>query len=100
MISDGSYTGLRHLGLTVSSYSESNADARFDSFAVYPLGDAWRLLAEAREKASEERAGRKEEAFLLWLAGLLAGAETRWSEALAAHEAEAELCARYGLRWH
>jgi len=37
-VSEGSYTGSRHVGLVVSSYSERNVDVRFDNFAVYPVG--------------------------------------------------------------
>jgi tetratricopeptide (TPR) repeat protein len=62
--------------------------------------EARRLLAEARQKAAEELAGAEDEGWLHWLQARVSGAEGRWTEALAAHEAAAELCARYGLRWH
>lgn len=34
-VSDGSYTGSRHVGLFVGSYDQPNVDARFDNFTVY-----------------------------------------------------------------
>lgn len=36
--SDSSFTGLRRVGLIVSTYNEHNVDARFDNLAVYPVG--------------------------------------------------------------
>jgi Tol biopolymer transport system component len=36
MGTDGTYTGLRRLGLIVNSYDEPNVDIRFDNFKVYP----------------------------------------------------------------
>jgi tetratricopeptide (TPR) repeat protein len=63
-------------------------------------GEARRLLAEARQKAMEELALPEDEGLLHWLEGQVACAEGRWAEAMAAHEAAAELFARYGLRWH
>jgi len=63
-------------------------------------GAARRLLAEARQKAREGLALPEDEGFLHWLAALVLGAEGNWAEALAAHEAAAELFARYGLRFH
>jgi hypothetical protein len=50
-ISDGSYTGSRHVGLIASSYNQPNVDARFDNFAVYPLacGAAATALGEGDE---------------------------------------------------
>ena len=62
--------------------------------------DAGHLLTEARQKAREELALPEDEGFLHWLAALVFGAEGNWAEALAAHEATAELFARYGLRFH
>jgi predicted ATPase len=63
------------------------------------LGEARRLLAEAQQKAMHELAIPEDRASLHLLAGQIACAEGRWAEALAAHEAADELCARYGLRW-
>ena len=37
-VADGSFTGLRHMGLFVSAWDWGNVDVRFDSFAVYPVG--------------------------------------------------------------
>jgi hypothetical protein len=37
IVSDGSYTGSRRLGLIATSYAEPNVDIRFDNFKVYPL---------------------------------------------------------------
>lgn len=36
-VNDGSFTGLRHVGLTASSFSTPDVDVRFDNFSVYPL---------------------------------------------------------------
>jgi predicted outer membrane repeat protein len=36
-LSDGSFTGLRRVGLIVSAYDYSWVDIRFDNFAVYPI---------------------------------------------------------------
>jgi hypothetical protein len=63
------------------------------------LGDARRLLAEAREKATLLPAAL-DEAFLLLLTAQIAGAEGRWAEALAAYEAATAIHARYGARWY
>jgi tetratricopeptide (TPR) repeat protein len=62
--------------------------------------DAQCLLVEARQKATEELAIPEDEGWLHWLQARVSGAKGRWAEALAAHEAAAELCTRYGLRWH
>jgi hypothetical protein len=35
-VSDASFTGLRYVGLIVSTRDQPNVDARFDNFAVYP----------------------------------------------------------------
>jgi alpha-tubulin suppressor-like RCC1 family protein len=34
---DGSYTGLRYVGLIATAYDEPNVDARFDNFTVHPI---------------------------------------------------------------
>ena len=36
-ISDGSYTGLRRVGLIAFSYAQHNVDVRFDNFKVYDV---------------------------------------------------------------
>jgi hypothetical protein len=36
-VSDGSYTGMRHVGLIVESWDVPNVDVMFDNFAVYPV---------------------------------------------------------------
>ncbi len=36
--SDGAYTGVRHVGLIVTSYSQPNVDGRFDNFVVCAPG--------------------------------------------------------------
>jgi hypothetical protein len=48
-VSDGSYTGLRHVGLIASSINQPNVDARFDNFTVYPVtcGAAATALGDA-----------------------------------------------------
>ena len=37
-ITDSSYLGVRHVGLTASGYDQPNLDVRFDSFTVHPAG--------------------------------------------------------------
>jgi hypothetical protein len=66
---------------------------------LFILGEARRLLAEAREKATLLPAAL-DEAFLLLLTAQIAGAEGRWAEALAAYEAATAIHARYGARWY
>jgi adenylate cyclase len=63
------------------------------------LSEARQLLTEAKQKATQELALPEDEAILRWLEGQVACTEGRWAEALAAHEAAAELVARHGLRW-
>jgi len=36
-LTDGSYTGSRHVGLYAAAYDSPNVDIRFDNFVVYPL---------------------------------------------------------------
>ena len=36
-VSDGSYTGVRHVGLIVATYDVQIADVFFDNFVVYPV---------------------------------------------------------------
>ncbi len=35
-VTDGTYTGMRYLGLLVFSYNKPNVDIRFDNFTIYP----------------------------------------------------------------
>jgi hypothetical protein len=63
------------------------------------LSEARQLLMEARQKAMQELALPEDEVFLCLLEGQVACAEGHWVEALAAHEAVAEIVARHDLRW-
>lgn len=63
------------------------------------MGDARRLLAEGREKASVQPAVFLEPHLLL-LEAQLASAEERWTEALSALEAAAGILDRFGVRWY
>ena len=49
-ISDGSYTGMRYVGLIVNSYDDPNVDVMFDNFAVYPI-----TCNQAADQSSEAR---------------------------------------------
>jgi uncharacterized repeat protein (TIGR01451 family) len=60
--SDSSYTGLRHVGLGVTSSSQPNVDARFDNFAVYPVGCG--AATTAFDETSETPEGEATEADL------------------------------------
>jgi tetratricopeptide (TPR) repeat protein len=63
------------------------------------LGDARRLLAEAREKATVQPVVF-DEPHLLLLEAQLASAEERWAEALAAFEAAVGILDHFGVRWY
>lgn len=49
-VSDGSYTGMRYVGLFVGSYDVPNVDAMFDNFVVYPV-----TCNQAADQSSEAR---------------------------------------------
>ena len=36
-VSDGTYTGLKYVGLYTGTYDQPNVDARFDNFVGYPV---------------------------------------------------------------
>ena len=54
VLSDGAFTGLRRVGLIVSTFAENNVDARFDNFGVYPTSC---VSVAAGAEATEWQAG-------------------------------------------
>lgn len=61
-VADGSYLGMRHIGLTATSYNAPNVDVRFDNLTVYPApcGLAVGDLSHARN-AQQKATGRAQQ---------------------------------------